>query len=275
MANNIKECQEILLQWLCIKEKVSYQIIAKKCEYLNIQYDLKIDKHPIRKIFFPLFMTGNVEMCGDMSFKVVPPLCIEKNGNHIYTNIVKTPNEKETGFPFILTSSSKSSMASVTKYYCFDAVSTLKCFPKIDQIVNSFTVLPENDFSSLVFVDSAKLYGIAKKEALYSCWFFVYPKTMKICSIPNWTKQPDALNIAYCYYRVLSGEKNATYYAIKRELRIRQFHCPIQIYRILLLESLINKGTPYSENGFYVFPNIDKPIVSELNRILLKSVHYE
>ena len=275
MKSKIKECQQILIQWMCIKDKVSYQVIAKKCEYLNIQFGLNIEKHPIRVIFFPLFMTGNVELCGDMSFKLSPPVCIKKGDLYLYTNINKTSKEDETGYPLLYLSKSESSLAAVTKSYEFNASSILKSFPRIDKVVENFNALPENDFSSLVFSNPRFDYGIAKKEALYSSWYFVYPKTRKICSIPNWLKQPDALNISYCLFRVLRGDYNGIYNKHSKELKVKQFHFPILLYRVLLIESLLNNGDPYSENGNYIFPNIKYSIVYELNRIMCKSIHYE
>ena len=274
--NKIRKCQELLLLWIVVKEKVSYQAISKRCDYLNYQYDLGIKKHPIRRLLFPLFLRGNIEYCDRNYFKATEPILITNKSRYVFTNICDS--KELSNIPMIFKSIEKPKY-KFSKEYVFNAITILKHFPSIDKVMNTFSQMSLVDVTSLIYEQKSKEYGIAKKDAPFSNWYFVYPKFSgkagKVVSVPDWNINPDSLNIAHCYSRTFEKQENGRYILDFKTLKVHYFRFPIMLYRVLMIESLLNDSDPYYSDGYYVFPNIEWKIVKELNRILCNSISYE
>lgn len=274
MNDNIKKAQEALFAWICVQRKVNYQSIKKFCDYLNLQYNLLLDEHPAWKIFLPLFNAGNIDFCGYGNFKITEPVAIMKGNVCIYTNIFNQPIEVQTTFPFIFRKEGKVDF-EFRKIYRFNAISILKNFPTIGDVVGGFTSLALNDFSLLDFENKSTNFGVAKRVDCNFNYYFVYPNTRRIVSIPIWEESPESINISYCYARSLDKRGNGYYQLKTKTLYIDSFHFPVLLYRVLLLESLFKGYMPYYKNRKYIFQGIDIKIASEIDRILNKSLKYE
>ncbi len=161
------------------------------------------------------------------------------------------------------------------KIYRFNAVSILKHFPTVKDIVSKFEPLPLNDFSSLKFDNREIKFGVAQKEDWNLKYYFVYPETRRVVAVPYWNVNPDGINVAYCYSRSIDGRGNGKYSLKDKRMYITSYRFPILLYRILLLESLLEGNTPFFEQGLYIFPNINLNIANQINRILNNSIQYE
>lgn len=274
IMNNIKECQEALFTWMSLQNQVNYNTIKKYCEYLNLQYNLLIEEHPAWKIFLPLFFAGNIDFCGDNCFKVTEPIAVTKRDFCIYTNTFNQSLDVSTAFHFIFRSKEVPHI-DFKKIYRFNAVSILKHFPTVKDIVSKFEPLPLNDFSSLKFDNREIKFGVAQKEDWNLKYYFVYPETRRVVAVPYWNVNPDGINVAYCYSRSIDGRGNGKYSLKDKRMYITSYRFPILLYRILLLESLLEGNTPFFEQGLYIFPNINLNIANQINRILNNSIQYE
>lgn len=272
--NNIKECQEVLFTWMSLQNQVNYITIKKYCEYLNLQYNLLIEDHPAWKIFLPLFSAGNIDFCGNNCFKVTEPIAVTNGDFCIYTNTFNQSLDVSTAFPFIFRSKEVPNI-EFKKIYRYNAISILKHFPTIKDIVSKFETLPLNDFSSFKFDNREIKFGVAQKENCKLNYYFVYPETRRVVAVPYWNVNPDGINVAYCYSRSIDGRGNGKYSLKNKKLYITSFRFPILLYRILLLESLLEGNTPSAENGLYIFPSININIANQINRILNNSIQYE
>ena len=272
--NNTKECQRLLLVWASLQEKVRYDTIKKYCEYLNLQYNLCIDEHPWWDIFLPLYLAGNIDFCGENSFKATEPIAIKGEEFCIYTNVLNQSEQFQTDYPYIFRSKTVPSY-EFKKTYEFNAISILNHYPTVKDIVATYQSLPLNDFSNLKFDNYKIKYGIAQKENWNMNYYFIYPENRKIVSVPSWNTVPDAINIAYSYSRSIDGRGNGSYDISNNVLRLTSFRIAIMLFRILLIESLLGGYTPFQEKGEYVFPCISLPIAKEVNRILNQSIRYE
>ncbi len=274
--NDLRKAQEALFTWMCIQNTVRYDTIKKYCDYLNIQYDLKIEEHPAWQIFLPIFMAGNVDLCGEGIFKATEPIAVSKKGKYIYTNLFNQPSKNNTVFPFIYTSSEKNLPSfHYARKYELRTLNVLKKFPKVEDIVNDFTPLALNDFSNLTFDNDRCQYGVAKNQETNLSYYFIYPNTRRVVSIPFWRNSPDSINIAFCYGRALDGRGNGIYYNAQKTLNVTRYRFPIMLYRVLILETLLNNYSPEIGKKTYVFRGIDKKIADEVNRILNNSIKYE
>ena len=120
--------------------------------------------------------------------------------------------------------------------------------------------------------DFENAQGVSKKRNDNQRWYFLDPKDKKRYLIPHQSINPDAINIATCYGRVIDSMHNGIYDIASKELKINMYHMPILIYRALMIESLFFGAMPYIDNGYYVFNNISKTAYFELNRIFCKSI---
>lgn len=179
-----------------------------------------------------------------------------------------------TAFPFIFRSKEVPHI-DFKKIYRFNAVSILKHFPTVKDIVSKFEPLPLNDFSSLKFDNREIKFGVAQKEDWNLKYYFVYPETRRVVAVPYWNVNPDGINVAYCYSRSIDGRGNGKYSLKDKRMYITSYRFPILLYRILLLESLLEGNTPFFEQGLYIFPNINLNIANQINRILNNSIQYE
>lgn len=273
MNTNLYKAQSLLLGWMSFKGLVSYNVIKSYCKYLNQQYHLGEDERPAWKIFMPLFIQGNIDTIGDGKFRVTEPLLIKGKCGYVYTNIFNEKYQDETDFPFVYYSNVRPKY-DFSIEYTFYAKSILKSIPSIDKIVDNFNRLTINDFTNFDFKCKKKNIGIAKRIDSTAYNYFIYPNR-KIVSIPSWDTAPEANNLAFCYSRVICEESNGSYSSEKNVLRVKKIHFPIILYRILLIESILRGGKPTRDFDYYIFDNISKEIVEELNKILCKSISYE
>lgn len=273
MKSNLYKAQCLLLKWMSLREQMSYEIIKNYCKYLNTQYELGTDEHPAWKIFLPLFKQGNVDFVGDGIFRVTEPTLVKGKHNFLFTNIFNADKKYTTDFPFIYCSKNKPAYEFAIEY-TFHTKEILMSVPAIDRIVENFENLSINDFANLEFDNKKKKFGVAKRTDSETGYYFVYPNR-KIVSVPNWESAPEAINIAYCYSRVVCEEKNGYYDSLNHILRIKRFHLPMILYRVLLIDSLLNNGEPKSDYEYYTFDHISKSVINELNRILCKSISHE
>ncbi len=259
------------MTWMVHKEQANYESIKRFCEYLNKQYSLN-EEHPAWAIFFPLFYAGNIDSIRSLYFRVTEPVVVHRKGIYVYTNVFDQPQDVVTPFPFIY--SSKVMPELTENNVCeFNAISILNYFPTAAEIVNTFQ-LSLVERSSLLFVDRKSNQGVAYiKDSTPKHYCFVFPNSNKILDIPHWGNQPDVRNLAYCYYRSINeNDNNGTYKLKDKVLSVKHFGFPIMLYRVLLLESLLEGYTPVKENDYYVFPGINASIVKQLNRILSNSI---
>ena len=273
MKSNLYKAQCLLLKWMSLRGQVSYEVIKNYCTYLNTQYELEADEHPAWQIFQPLFKQGNVDSVGEGKFRVTEPTLIKCKQNYLFTNLFDVEKKYATDFAFIYCSKNRPTQKFTTEY-TFHATEILMSVPTIDKIVESFENLSVNDFANLEFDNKKKKLGVAKRTDSETGYYFVYPNR-KIVSVPNWESAPEAINIAYCYSRVVCEENNGYYDPLHHILKIKRFHLPMILYRVLLLDSLLNAGKPKSDYEYYIFDHISKNVFDELNRILCKSIYYE
>ena len=272
--SNIKKCQELLLAWISLQEKVRYETIKKYCDYLSFQYVLQLKEHPSWHIFLPLYLAGNIDFCGDNYFKATEPIAIIGKDYCIYTNALNQPHMVMTNYPYVFRSKEVPSY-DFKKIYQFNAISILNHYPSVEDVVATFEPLPINDFSNLKFDNYKVKYGIAQKEDWNLNYYFIYKDNRRIVSVPNWSIVPDAINIAYNYSRSIDGRGNGTYNTTSRTLRVVSFRIPVMLWRVVLVESLLEGDNPYLDKGEYVFTRINGAVAKEVNRILNKSRRYE
>lgn len=273
MNTNLYKAQCLLLKWMSLKEQMGYDVIKFYCKYLNLQYKLGEEEHPAWKIFLPLFLQGNIDTIGDGKFRVTEPLLIDGERGYVYMNIFTEKYEDQTSIPFICYSKVKPQYEFSIEYK-FYAKAILDRIPSIDKVVSSFEILSTNDFTNLVYDCKNKCIGVAKRIDVESSYYFIYPNR-KIVSIPNWYADPEAINLAYCYSRVICQEINGYYSVEKHVLRIKKNHFSIILYRILLVESILKGGKPTSNFDYYIFDKISKDVVKKINKILCNSISYE
>ena len=101
------------------------------------------------------------------------------------------------------------------------------------------------------------------------------PSSLTTEKLNYWNVNPDGINVAYCYSRSIDGRGNGKYSLKDKRMYITSYRFPILLYRILLLESLLEGNTPFFEQGLYIFPNINLNIANQINRILNNSIQYE
>lgn len=270
MNKDIEKVQHLLFLWMCHYDKINYDTIKRYCEYLNIQFNLQITEHPAWTLFLPLFYAGNVDYCGSKSFKVTEPMMISHKRRHLFINKQPSVDGCEKLRPAIYCSEGPQNCE--LKQYTFNGKEILKHFPSVDSIISAFELSPKNDFSDLTFDNAPDQIGIAYTAS--KRYYFVC-ENRKVVEIPNWSINPDSVNVAYQYSRVLGKKSNGNYDVEQRKLSVNSFRFPIMLYRVLMVASMLEGQCPYKESGNYIFPGISKSIVKELDRILCKSIHYE
>ena len=263
MSKEIEKAQGLLLIWMCHYDKINYDTIKRYCEYLDIQFNLQISEHPAWFLFLPLFYAGNVDYCGNNSFKVTEPVMIIHKKTHLFINKPPSVDGCEMLFPSIYRSEEQ---------YVFDGKKILKHYPGVDSIISEFELSSKNNFSDLTFDNAPSLVGVAYTE--FKRYYFVY-ENRSVVEIPDWSVNPDAINVAYQYSRVLGKKANGKYNIEQGKLSVISFRFPIMLYRVLMIASMLEGQLPYRESGNYIFPGISKSIVKELDRILCKTIRYE
>lgn len=262
----MKEAQELLYRWFKEVEDVRYERIKQICNYLNIKLALNLEK-PINNIFYPLLYGGVIEFIGNSRYQITPKCVISKSMNiYIVVNPCTLEQLQETHIVGVYTINDTINSYSLDSYH-FNLHTILKNMPTISQCLSSYPLIYDrgkglNDNIGLNY----------SNENDCKRWYFVDSKQNKCYSIPHLSINPDALNIAYCYDKIIKLENNGYYDTIRKVLKIRKNNIPILIYRLLTIESILTNSTFHIDYDYYIFENIDKKSFIELNRIFCKSI---
>lgn len=268
--NNLSKAQERLYIWLNNFDKRSYELIRQNCDYLNVQYKLNIESYAVWKVFYPLVYNGVVDYCGDGYYSVTEPLAIDFGCHYVFVNPVESDSLEATSLIGIFWGT-KHSLRDDTKTVSVNPLGTLHSFPSIKEIVDSFSIsyidddkLEYHNYKSKVGVADLKDGGLVR--------YFSIPKEGLQRKIPDRIMNPDALNISYCFERVINEEENGKYSSKDKTLIMKSFGMPIMIYRCMLLDSLSRREIPELSKNEYHFKDVDHRLVLELNRIFCNSI---
>ena len=263
----MREAQELFYSWLKEVEDVRYERIKQICNYLNHKLALNLEK-PTYCIFYPLLYSGVIEFAGNSRYQITPKCIISKNKKK---NIVVSPSTleelQETHFVGIYIQEDITNSYFSGSYH-FNLITILKNTPTIFQCLSSYPLIYNSREKELN--DNLGLNYSAENN--FKRWYFVDSKQKKCYDIPHHSTNPDALNIAYCYDRVIKQESNGYYDTKSKRLKMNRYNIPILIYRLLMVESLLAGSAPLIDNDYYIFENIDRRSYSELNRIFCKSI---
>ncbi len=262
----MQKAQELLYLWINEIGNVRYERIKQTCDYLNIKLNLDLGK-PIHHIFYPLLYSGVVEFVGNGQFYTAPECIISKHINsYILLNPSVTDGLQQTSIIGIYLYEGTDRFNGLNGYN-FNLASVLENIPSIDHCVSSYQRI-----DNIKIADFENIKGLSRKKSDTIKRYFIDCEHNTCYAVPHQSINPDSLNIAYCYDRVIKQESNGTYSISKKELRIPIFHVPILIYRALMIESLFVGAMPYIENSYYVFKNISRRAYIELNRIFCNSI---
>ncbi len=255
----MKRAQELLYQWLIERGSVRYEQIKYICDYLNLLCDIGLEK-PINRIFYPLIYNGIVDSVGGNSYHVTPTCIIYNNKRSIIVNPLQSNNLEKTSHIGIYRG-----QYECANSYEFNLNSILSRFPTIGQYIHSMECslyLSTSDFT--------KKSGVVQRSEDSLKRYFL--EENKCYSLPHQSVNPDAINIAHCYERVVNSNHNGEYDDLHNILKIKYLRFPIMIFRLLLIESLLNGSEISKENGYYVINHIDRKTYHELNRIFCNSI---
>lgn len=268
--NNLKEAQEKLYQWLACFEKKSYLSIRQNCDYLNIQYGLGIENYAIWQIFYPLVYSGVIDYVGNGYFALTEQQIIDLKTHYVISN----PFEKENIYPTEITGifrAEKSNYIPQSKVVGFNALNILSRYPSIKSIVDGFyeSIVDEDKFEYHNFKTKK---GVAELKDGGLVRYFSDPGNSYQRQIPDKSVNPDALNIAYCYERVINQQDNGLYSKSSKVLKLQSFGLPFMIYRVLMLEMLSKNCYPSKYKNEVIFKNIEPRLVKELNKIFCNTI---
>lgn len=263
----MQNAQELLYKWLKEVGDVRYERIKQTCDYLNFKLELDLEK-PIYNIFYPLLYSGTVEFAGNSRYHMAPECIISKHrDSQVVLNPVLTDGLQQTSYIGIYLHKNIDRFNSLNRFN-FNLESILGNMPSVDHCVLSMQEVYDirrDDFEHNIGVVSRKINDHTK-------WYFIDCEQKKCFAIPHHSINPDALNIAYCYDRVIKRQNNGTYDFRNKELRMPIFHIPLLVYRALMIESLFVDSILHIENGYYVFKNVNRRAYTELNRIFCESI---
>lgn len=262
----MKEAQKQLYIWLKEVGEVSYERIKQSCAYLNAKFGYSLEK-PTHHLFYPLLYDGIVEFSGNGKFCITPECVISKGKtNHIVVNSENTDCSLFSTSIGIQASKSTELMSHKNRYD-FNLESILKQIPTVESCVLAYQEVYNIKVSE--FVNSN---GVSRKNNDSQRHYFIDMQKGKCFVIPHQSMNPDAINIATCYERIIDSMDNGIYNIASKELRFRVRRMPILLYRVLMIECLFCGKIPYVDNGYYVFNNISRKAYFELNRILCNSI---
>lgn len=262
----MKEAQKLLYIWLKEVGEISYERIKQSCIYLNTKFEYSLEK-PIHHLFYPLLYDGIVEFSGNGKFCVTPECIISKGKtNHIVINSEITNSSFCTTNIGIQTSKCSELMSHKNRYD-FNLESILKQIPTVESCVLAY-----QEVYNIIISEFVNSNGVSKKNNDSQRHYFIDLQKGKFYLIPHQSMNPDAINIATCYERIIDSRDNGIYNISSKELRFRIYRMPILLYRALMIESLFSGKMPYIDNGYYVFNNISKKAYLELNRVLCDSI---
>ncbi len=264
--SNIATAQSLLLKWISIKGSVSYQQIKDRCEYLVLQYRIDNYGKPTTHLFYPLLYSGVIDIVGVGKYAATPTCIVSKTKSNI--KVISNPstlnNVQNSSFAGIYIDKNDDAVLSS---YNINTVSILSKIPTVEDIIKSCDTIVGYNFDS-----SEKRLGVIKKSEDGLIRYFVNCDKYQCYILESVSSNPDILNIAAYYERVLKGERNGVYLQSNKELKLKHIGLPIIIFRLLLLESLLNDTEPYLQDGYYVFRDVSNSVTRELNRIFCNSI---
>lgn len=262
----MKEAQKLLYIWLKEVGEISYERIKQSCIYLNTKFEYSLEK-PIHYLFYPLLYDGIVEFSGNGKFCVTPECIISKGKtNHIMVNS-RITDSSLCATSIGIQTSKRAELMSHKNRYDFNLESILKQIPTVESCVLAYQEVYNIKVSEFVNTN-----GVSKKNNNSQRHYFIDLQKGKCYLIPHQSMNPDAINIATCYERIINSINNGIYNISSKELRFRVYRMPILLYRALMIESLFYGKMPYIDNGYYVFNNISRKAYLELNRVLCNSI---
>lgn len=267
--NNLFHAQRLLYEWLCLSGKRSYEAIRKNCLYLDEAYSLGYGSSSVWRLFNPLVKTGIVDYVGGNYYAACPKISLARGERVLYSN-PEGHNIIEDETPFVGLYISKSSEA-FSDAKPFDALSVLRTLPSVDRIVNNF---PESvqDLTGAQFYSSKSARGLTKELNDGFVRYFSIPEKVYEREVPSRASNPDAFNLALCYSSAVNGEHTGRYCVESHTLWVNTFGFPIILFRVLLVESMLNGFIPTVSDSTVSFEGISARIAKELNRILCKTI---
>lgn len=267
--SDLFHAQKLLYEWLCHSGKRSYETIRKNCLYLDEAYSLGYDSSSIWRLFNPLVKTGVVDYVGGDYYAACPKISLARCEHVLYSN----PGEHniiEDETPFVgLYISKKSEAFSDAKP--FDALSVLRTLPSVDRIVDNFPRSVQ-DLTGAQFYNHKSARGLTKKLNDGAVRYFSIPEKVYEREVPSRVNNPDAFNLAFCYSRAINGKHTGRYCGESHTLRVNNLGFPIILFRVLLVESMLNGFIPTVSDSTVSFEGISTRVTKELNRILCKTI---
>ncbi len=268
--SDLFHAQRLLYEWLCLSGKRSYEAIRKNCLYLDEAYSLGYDSSSIWQLFNPLVKTGVVDYVGGNYYAACPKISLARGGRVLYSN----PGEHNTiedKTPFVGLYISKRSEA-FPDAKPFDALSVLRTLPSVDRIVDNFPKCVQ-DLTGAQFYSRKSARGLTKEQNDGAAVrYFYIPEKVYEREVPSRVSNPDAFNLAFCYSRAVNGERTGRYCGESHTLWVNNFGFPIILFRVLLVESMLNGFIPTVSDSTVSFEGISARVTRELNRILCKSI---
>ena len=269
---NLKQKQELFLTWLSYGkvESKRFESIKEACIALSNQQE----NITYQDIFYHLLNCGLIDCIGQNRYAITPPTaCCNEKGGYVLSNPTHIKSDYiETSFPSIYLT--KQSPVDIQTYQ-FNGTNILSNFPTISQIVECF-VSVTNLNNKLIQVDStSKKGGLFSENGDKLQYYFKTPESSVTKKVPPQRENPDALNISIYYERAINNKHNGIYNKQTRELKLIKKGISILLYRVLLIEILLNEHEPFVEKEYIIFPTISPKLVKEINRITCKSILYE
>lgn len=262
----MENAQRLLYIWIKEAGEVSYELVNKACSYLDVKFNFSFEK-PTLNLFYPLLYNGVIDFSGNGKFCVTPKCIITKSKNkHIIVNSEIIDSSSCMVSVGIQVSESVELITCENRYN-FNLEFILTQMPTVESCILTF-----QEIYNVKASDFIKNKGVSKKKNDSHRYYFLDPKRKKCYTIPHQSINPDAINIAACYERILDSEYNGVYDTTCKQLKLKVYRIPILIYRVLMIESLFSGKMPYIDNGCYVFSNISNKAYLELNRVLCKSI---
>lgn len=271
--NLIYHAQSLLIQWLTCFNYRSYELIKSACENLcDIIGQEK--EYALRDIFHPLFRSGVIEYVGNNRYTLTPSVFVTGKENHcilVTHNPVDDDRLNHTNIPGIYYSAYTAELPTILKdsikTYKFELNPILKKIPCIHEIVEQFDKSPLTIPSSTASVE-AKL---EKCDNGFTYQLINYQEHIKY-RVPDRSQNPDAVNLAGYYERILCETPNGYYDADNKQLKLMARRISVMLYRVLFIHTLLAGDTVQKEKDMYTFSAIPYTTYRELNRILSNSI---
>lgn len=259
-TTSISELQSLFLTWISNVGLTRYARIKDVCSYLADRYELDLP-YPQYKIFYPLFLSGVIDFCGNAHYAKSPNFEIS-NGVRTLTNhhTNESNNTNFTGL-YIIEGNSK--------HNNFNAKQILEKIPSVDKIVKNYPI------GQLDLTLVRKKNGILEEPKRHYIRYFYNESTNLLVRIPPMEENPDAQNVAFTYESIINGRHTCSYNIEDKEIKFYRYGMPIIIYRALLSECLLSGNSIEEDNRFIIFKGIKNSTAKQVNRILLNTMKYE